>query len=105
MNKQLLLKNEDKITVDVLQHLRDHPKKTPKIADWQREFGLGYARACRIFDLLVSAGIISERKYKMLLGEDGKLHKEYLPKRTLVSVKELNDCIKYIAVNKKEGLK
>lgn len=99
MNKKLLLKNNDEITVEVLRHLRDHPQKTPRIADWQREFGLGYARACRIFDLLVSAGIISERKYKMPLGEDGKRHRKYLPHRLLASAKELAECIELLHAN------
>ncbi len=95
MEKIALLKERgDERVVDVLNYLRAHPKKRVKICDWQKEFGLGFARAARIFDLLDEAGIISDRKkYKMVAGEDGKRHREYIPVRLAVSVAELEECI------------
>ena len=101
MNKQLL-QSEDKTVIEVLKYLRNHPKKTPKIADWQREFGLGYARAVRLAGTFEAAGIITRGKsnYKMVMGEDGKRHREYLPYRLNVSVEELNEFIEYLNVNR-----
>ena len=99
MNKQLLLQNADKKTVEVLKYLRDNPGKEIKISDWQKNCGTGFGSAFRIFDLLVSAGIISERKYKMPVGKDGKRHREYLPHRLLVALEELDILIKSLEEN------
>lgn len=104
MNKEILMNSDEERLIEVLKYMRKYPRKPPRIADWQRKLNMGFFRACRIAELLAEAGVITSdtTEYQMLLGEDGKLHKKYLPKRTLVSVMELNDCIKCISVNKKE---
>lgn len=84
----------DEFLIDVLRYLQKHPNKAIRISDWQHNCNLGYARACKIRDLLISVGIVSERKYKMPIGKDGKRHREYLPYHLLVSSEELDRLIK-----------
>ena len=95
MNKQLLLQCTDEKIVEVLQYLHSNPQKEIRINDWQRYCGIGLARAARIFEVLVSAEIISEvNQYIMQPGKDGKRHRKYLPSHLIVSVDELESCIK-----------
>ncbi len=59
----------------------------------QRDCDMGYGRVARYIDLMIDAGILKPRKYRMVVGEDGKRHRQYLPYELAASDAELGDCI------------
>lgn len=97
-----LVRFEGDSLIPVMNLLSDNPNAS--IGEIQHALNLGYARVGRIKELLSEVGIYAKppRKYKMILGEDGKRHRQYLPLEVLVSQEEFKECIRMLERRKTE---
>ncbi len=69
-------------------------KHDVRVGAIQRACNLGYARVTRYVDRLIDAGIIENpNTYHMVLGDDGKRHRQYTLKKLIATDEELCACI------------
>ncbi len=87
-----LCSNSDKDIIKVLYFIKSTRKIS--IGSIQRVCNMGYGRVARYIELMTEIGLLKNpHKYHMVVGKDGKRHRQYLPYELIASDEELGYCI------------
>ena len=87
-----LFSDDNADMIRVLEYIKS--KHNVGVGSIQRACELGYARVVRYVDRLTEAGVIENpHTYRMVLGDDGKRHRQYTPNKLVATDEELCACI------------